>query len=176
MSNKQPDFQELFFQTFSKQPSGISYRVRSDSNFTHDLYFLRSLINGAEFKLKDIKHEKQTLEIAILRARWELRDEVANSTLLEIPSVIKFSRAKRINWVASDTKHRAPFSGDLIDSSYSINSETTCEIDGIFVGESTHFGRESTLELVLHGAPGDWHLRIFLAQEGHLVFIKDKLT
>ena len=77
----QPNFQEIFFQTFSERHKPITYKIRSDSNFPHDVQFLNSLIHYSRFELKDERTEKRTVVLPLTIARWEVREEVSKNNL-----------------------------------------------------------------------------------------------
>ncbi len=169
----QPDFREIFFQNFKNATQGIRYKVRSDSNLQHDVHFLYSLVKDARFRPGDIRHLKNTLVIPLIRARWELREEVNKQNLLDIPSELKFGRVKKIQWIAKDVSLTPPYEGSLFDSGDLISSDTVCEIDSFFIGESTHNGKSGGVEVVLAGYPGYWQLRISLTLESWSISVKD---
>lgn len=171
---KQPNFQEIFFDTFSKQSAGIAFNARKDSNLNHDIHFIYSLIKDSRFRLGDVTHKRQTVEIKLSRARWELRDEVNKHNLIEIPSLLKFTRVRKIEFSASNVVITPPFSGSLFEESDEKSTSTLCEIDGFFIGESTYLGKSPTIELVLAGYPGYWSLRIYMDYENFGVSIKDQ--
>lgn len=170
----QPDFREIFFNTFSDKANGIHYKVRGDSNFQHDLQFLFSMIKDARFRLGDIRHDKSTVTIPLIRARWELRDAMQN--LSEIPSELRFGRVRKLQWIAKHVTLSPPFEGALFESGEAINSATVCEIDSFFIGESTYTGRDGGVEVVLTGYPGDWQLRTVLSSELWSISVRDRRT
>ena len=171
---KQPDFKSLFFDTFKECPAGIHYKVRSDSNFQHDMHFLYSLVKDASFALGSVKHDKQTLVIPLRRQRWEWREGTPPSNLIEINSELRFTRVKKIEWIASQVKRGAPFEGMFFEADDAVTSSTRCEIDGLFIGESSNAAaRNAGVEIVIAGYPGRWQLRIGLAQESWSVSVKD---
>lgn len=172
----QPDFKEIFFETFSNKAGGIHYKVRRDSNFQHDIHFLFSLIKDARFRLGGIRHEKSTVIIPLARARWELRDEVAKGNLVEIPSELRLGRVKKIQWIAKDVTLSAPYEGSLVDAEDAISGATVCEIDAMFIGESTHIGNDGGIEVVLVGYPGDWKLRVSLSSDSWSLSVSDSKT
>lgn len=173
MPLKQPDFNKLFFDTFKDCPTGIHYKVRSDSNFQHDIHFVFSLVKDASFTLGDITHEKQTLVIPLRRQRSEWRDGTAPSGSEDMNSELRFTRVKRIEWIACQSTRHAPFEGALFDVDDTIGGSTRCDIAALFIGESTHAARSAGVEIVIAGYPGGWRLRIGLAQEGWTVSVKD---
>lgn len=168
-----PDFEAIFFDTFSKQFTGVFFRARNDSNFNHDIHFIHSLINDAKFQLGDISHQKQTLEIKLSRARWELREEIKKYNLIEIPSLLRFTRVRKIEFASSNLTLSSPFSGHLFEEGDEISKNTSCEIDNFFIGESTYTKKSQHTELVLMGYPGNWLLRIFMDFENAGVSLKD---
>ena len=169
----QPDFESIFFDTFSSQHSGVAFRARNDSNFNHDIFFIRSLIRDAKFQLGDISHQKQTLEIKLSRARWELREEIKKHNLIEIPSLLTFTRVRKFEFTNSNLTSSSPFSGHLFEEGDEISKNTSCEIDNFFIGESTYTKKSQYTELVLMGYPGNWLLRIFMDFENAGVSLKD---
>jgi hypothetical protein len=170
---QQPNFQEIFFQTFVERRKLITYRIRSDSNFPHDVQFLNSLIHDSRFELKDIRTDKRTVVVPLTRARWEVREEVSKNNLLETPAVLTFGRVKSVRWIIGDIQHSPPFDGTLVDEGDSISGNTRCEIDGFFVGESTHLGKTGDIEVILRGYPRHWQLRILLPAEGWSISLAD---
>ncbi|RSZ59431.1 hypothetical protein EJB06_09750 [Massilia atriviolacea] len=170
---KQPDFNRLFFDTFKDCPAGIHYKVRSDSNFQHDIHFVYSLVKDASFTLGDITHEKQSLVIPLRRQRSEWHDGTAPPKLNDMNSELRFTRVKRIEWTASQIVYKAPFEGAFFDVDDTISASTRCDIDALFIGESTHAAKSAEVEIVIAGYPGGWRLRIGLAQEGWTVSVKD---
>jgi hypothetical protein len=170
---KLPNFQEVFFQTFAELHKPIKFRIRSDSNFLHDVQFLNSLILDSSFELKDVITEKRTVTIPLVRSRWELREEVKKQNMLEVPAVLKFSKVKSVRWVIGDIQHRPPFSGTLVDADDSISGATQCQIDTFFVGDSTYLAKSGETEVILKGYPRDWQLRIVLPAEGWSIALAD---
>jgi hypothetical protein len=170
---KQPDFSKLFFDTFKECPTGVHYKVRSDSNFRHDIQFLYSLVKDASFMPSGIRHEKQTLVIPLRRQRGELREGTAPAKCEDMNSELRFTRVKKIEWTASQVTRNAPFVGTLFGVDDTISCSTRCDIDALFVGESTHAPRSAGVEIVIAGYPGGWRLRIGLAHEGWTVAVKD---
>ncbi|WP_041741176.1 hypothetical protein [Collimonas fungivorans] len=168
-----PDFKEIFFSTFKSESAGIHYSVRSDSNFQHDIHFLDSLLKDSRFLLGHIKHTKQTLVIPLTRARWELRDEVTQHNLVEIESELKFTRVKKLQWIAKNVTLSAPYEGNLFEPGDAITDSTRCEIDSLFIGESTYIGKNRSVEIVIAGYPGRWQLRVSLALESWSISVKD---
>ncbi|MFN4329054.1 MAG: hypothetical protein ACK4FF_09270 [Limnobacter sp.] len=168
-----PDFEALFFDTFSTQPHGVEYRIRCDSNFPHDLYFLHSLLRDARFQFKSVTHRDETLEVKLSRARWELRDEVAQCNLIEIPSFLKFTHVRKVTLRTRNVTTTAPFSGNLYADEDMLTPNSLCEIDNLYVGESYLNGVEEHVELVLRGCPGDWEMRVYLDRENFGVSVKD---
>ncbi|MCF6314003.1 MAG: hypothetical protein L3J39_16270 [Verrucomicrobiales bacterium] len=70
--NKQPNFQELFYQYFGSTPKKITYSIRSGANRLHDIIFLKSLIHDARFVRSRIEINEKRLMIPINRDCWEL--------------------------------------------------------------------------------------------------------
>ena len=170
---KQPNFQEVFFQTFIERDKPIKFSIRSDSNFLHDVQFLNSLIRDSSFELKDIITDKRTVTIPLMRDRWEVREEVKKQNMLVVPAVLKFSKVKTVRWVIGDIQHSPPLSGTLVDADDSISGATKCQIDTFFVGESTYLARSGDIEVILNGYPGNWQLRILLPVEGWSITLAD---
>ncbi len=170
---KQPNFQEIFFQTFEERHKPIKYRIRSDSNFQHDIQFLNSLILDSHFELKDILTNKRTVEIPLTRACWEIHEEVKKQNLLKTHAVLKFSKTKSVRWIIGDIQHSPPFNGTLVDADDLTSGNTCCEIDAIFVGESTYTGKSHDIEVILTGHPRLWQLRILLPAEGWSITLTD---
>lgn len=170
---KQPNFQKIFFEAFTEGSGPLTFKVRGDSNFLHDVQFLNSLIHDSRFEPKDILTDRRTVTIPIVRARWEMREEVRKQNLLEVRSVLKFSRVKTVRWIAGNIQHTPPFSGSLVDADESISGTTRCEIDTFFVGESTYLAKSGEIEVILNGYPGDWQLRILLPAEGWSITLAD---
>lgn len=158
----QPDFQELFFQTFSERRKPIRYRVRSDSNLPHDIQFINSLVHESRFAIKHVHTSKRTVEIPLIRSCWEAKEETAKHNLPTIQSVLKFGNVRSIRWILGDTLHASPLDGNLIDDSESISGETEYEIDKVFIGESTYGlgSMRGPIEIVLAGYPRGWQLRV----------------
>jgi len=170
---QQPNFQEIFFQTFVEHRKAIAYRVRGDSNFPHDVQFLNSLIHDSRFELKDIRTEKRTLVVPLTRARWEVREEVSKNNLPKTSAVLTFGRVKSVRWIIGDVQRTPPFFDTLVDAGDSISSNTRCEIDSFFVGESTNLGKDGDIEVILRGYPRHWQLRILLPAEGWSISLAD---
>lgn len=168
-----PNFQEVFFQTFAERDKPIKFRIRSDSNFLHDIQFLNSLIHDSSFVLKDIITDKRSITIPLMRSRWEVREEVKKQNMLEVPAVLKFSKVKSFRWVSGDIQCSPPFSGTLVDADDSISGNTQCQIDTFFVGESTYLAKSGDTEVILKGYPGDWQLRIVLPNESWSIALAD---
>lgn len=169
---KQPNFDQLFFTTFKDCAAGVHYKVRSDSNFQHDIQFLYSLVKDASFTLADIRHEKRTLVIPLRRQRSELWEGTSPAKCDDMNSELRFTRVKKIEWTASQVASKASVDGPLFDVGHTISGPQRCEIDSIFVGESTHATLRAGVEIVIAGYPG-WQLRIGLAQEGWTISVKD---
>jgi hypothetical protein len=170
---KPPNFQEVFFQTFVERDKPIRFKIRSDSNFLHDVQFLNSLIHDSRFELKDILTDKRSVTLPLVRARCEVREEVRKQNLLETPAILKFSKVKSVRWIIGDIQHNPPFSGTLIDADDVISGSTHCEIDAFFVGESTYLSKSGDIEVILKGYPRDWQLRILLPREGWSITLED---
>lgn len=164
----QPDFNEIFFKTFQPGREGVEYQAREDSNLPHDIYFLSSLLRGAELFPKDISHSKETLTFPLTRRRWELKEEVEKQNLLRISSELRISGVKKIRWI-SDTSNRPPYEGKLFDSDQFINIDQSYEIDAFALANSRL--RNGSFKVVLHGC--NWRIQITLDHFSWSIFIKD---
>lgn len=170
---KPPNFQEVFFQTFAERDKPIKFKIRSDSNFLHDVQFLNSLIHDSSFEPTDIITDKRTVAIALVRSRWEVREELKKKNVLEVPAVLKFSKVKSVRWVIGDIHHSPPFSGTLVDADDPISGSTQRQIDTFFVGESTYLAKGGDVEVILKGYPRHWQLRIVLPAAGWSIALTD---
>lgn len=169
---KQPDFTQLFFDTFKDCPAAVHYKVRSDSNFQHDIHFLYCLVKDARFTLADIRHEKQTLVIPLCRQRSELWQGTSPPKRDDMNSELRFTRVRKIEWTASQVTHKASLEGTLFNVDDAIGGRQRCEIDALFVGESSREPMRAGVEIVIAGYHG-WRLRIGLAHEGWTISVKD---
>ncbi|MBX3442754.1 MAG: hypothetical protein KF774_10120 [Planctomyces sp.] len=68
---KQPDFTELFFETFWKCDAGVDFRVRGVPMMQHDIVFLSSLLHDATFSLASVQRRGKRVDISLTRDRWE---------------------------------------------------------------------------------------------------------
>src|SRR4051812_18405754 len=72
-NSRQPDFFQLFRETFAGPPRKIRYEIRTtDSNMYHDVVFLSSLIHDARFRLADVRLKRGRLTIPLERDCWEV--------------------------------------------------------------------------------------------------------
>lgn len=72
ITNKQVDFSEIFRNFFLKCDAGVSYRMRCDSNWRHDLQFISGLIHDSRIMPSECRIHRKVLYIPLLRDRWEL--------------------------------------------------------------------------------------------------------
>ena len=79
----QPDFSRIWREHFSTLARGVSYRVRDNACFGHDLMFLSSLIHDA--RIIGVDRTPRELSLQLERDRWELFD---GSNLPTIQSVL----------------------------------------------------------------------------------------
>jgi len=172
----QPDFQAIFFETFENVTGPVTYRIRKDSNFEHDLKFLGSLIHDAEFKPSDIKREKRSVRISIVRLRWERRAESARHKISKVRSSLIFKNVKEIQW---QPKSVWLFAENAVDVPFRSDpaavGDPTMEISKIINFQEERPGDLNMLDIGLTGYPGRWLLRLKLAPERWSIYLEDDL-
>ena len=155
------DFQ-AHFRTIGHSTRPLRYRVRSNSNFVHDIEFVNGLVHDATFRVHDISGTKRHLEVPITRIRWEQREEVAGQQVTEALATLHFRGVSSVRWVAGDICLAKGLDGHLFDKSDTAAGQATCQIYRVFVAESTYSTSSSPVEVVLTGYPAFWQLRIVL--------------
>lgn len=153
---KQPDFQKIFFDSFSNQKL-ISYKVRRNSNCIHDVFFLNCLISDAVFNFDDMTQNKKTLTIKIKRFKNENINYKDRD--IKVYSAITLTNVKRIRWIMGDINsklidHLKFDSGDKIDNT------STYTINKTFVNNEYYRTMGHTFNLILIGEPYNWQMNI----------------
>ncbi len=150
------------FERMGQSTGPLRYRVRSDSNFVHDIEFVNRLVHDAAFRVHDIRGTKRHLEVPMTRIRWERRDEVARQQVTKTASALQFRGVSSVRWVSGNIRFTGGFEGHLFDESDTAADQSACEIYRVFVAESTYSISSSPVEVVLTGYPSFWQLRIVL--------------
>jgi len=72
MTDGQPDFSAIFFETFNRAAHPVRYAIRNSPNLLHDLAFVSSLVHDARLLTPDVQPEDGCVTIALNRDCWEL--------------------------------------------------------------------------------------------------------
>lgn len=155
MSEPQPNFSRIFFDTFGVSSHPVRYGIRNDPNLLHDLAFLSSLTHDARVLSTEAQIINGTVSIALNRDCWELGyTDHENSKELHIAdSVLKFTGAREIDWQFKKPPVDEPWVHYLwIDPGYRVEPE---------------------FDFFLIGSDG-WKCTIRLAQDNWAIEIEDQ--
>jgi hypothetical protein len=97
---KQPDFGQLFRETFAADKHPVRYSVRSDGNLLHDLAFMSSLVHDARLINWNAQAHDGNLTLELNRDCWELgyHRKEKSSELYLADSILKLTGVQAVEW------------------------------------------------------------------------------
>jgi hypothetical protein len=100
MTDHQPNFNALFYETIGPASHPIRYAIRQGPNCVHDLIFVSSLTHDARILNPDAKPHDGKFEIRLNRDCWELGDtDIGGHKELHIAdSQLCFTAVKSVHW------------------------------------------------------------------------------
>lgn len=100
MTDHQPNFDALFYETFGANSHPVSYAIRRGPNCGHDLIFVSSLTHDARILNPDAQPNDGRLEIRLNRDCWELgfTSRERCSELHIADSQLSFTAVNSVQW------------------------------------------------------------------------------